>query len=106
LLSDELLPALQIPMPDRAVHVDDALLEALEKLEVERAIVDGLLDLQEEPRVEERHEVGHRIQGAVDRLADAVADGEWFHEREDQERPGPDAVEPQRLPEVLTALFD
>src|SRR5256885_10008696 len=93
-------------MPDGAVHVDDALLESLEELEVEGAVVHGLLDFQEQPGPEERHEVGHRIQRAVDGLADPVANRQRLEERQYEERSSVHAIEAERLPEVLAALLD
>src|SRR5262249_712625 len=75
-------------------------------LEVERAVVDRLLDLQDQARVEERYEVRRRIQGAVDRLADSVADGQRLEERHDEVRSGPDPVEAERLSEVFATLLD
>ena len=93
-------------MAHGAVHVDHALLEALEELEVERAVVHGVLDLHEQTRVEERHEVRHRVQETVDTLADAVANRQRLEERQDEERTRADAVEAESLAEVFTALLD
>src|SRR5439155_22660756 len=106
LLLDELLPALQVAVADGAVHVDHALLEALEELEVERTVVHGLLDLEDETDGDERHEVGRRVEEAVDALPDAVADRHRLEERQDEEGARAVAVEAERLAEIFTALLD
>src|SRR6185436_20213039 len=44
LLPNQPLPALQVPVANRAVHVDHALLEPLEEVVVERAIIDDVAE--------------------------------------------------------------
>src|SRR5262245_1142153 len=104
LLLDQLLPAPEVAVSDGAVQIDDALLEALEQLEVQRAIVDDLAQLEADPGPEERDEVGERIHQAVDASADPVADRHRLHERHDEVRAGAHPPDSERLPEVLAAL--
>src|SRR5262249_1341191 len=106
LLLDQLLPAPEVAVSDGAVQIDDALLEALEQLEVQRAIVDDLAQLEADPGPEERDEVGERIHQAVDASADPVADRHRLHERHDEVRAGAHPPDSERLPEVFAALLD
>src|SRR3972149_861803 len=76
LLLDELLPATEVAVAHGAVHVDHALLETLEELEVQRAVVDGVTDLHPEAVPDERQHVAQRIHRAVHGLADPVTDGQ------------------------------
>src|SRR5256885_5075091 len=105
-LLDELLSALQIPVADCAVHVDHALLEPLEEVVVERAIVERVACLHAETIPEERQEVAQWVHEPVHGLADAVTNGQRLHERQDEIGPGARAPETERLAEVLAALVD
>ena len=93
-------------MTNRAVHVDDALLESLEQLEVQRPVVDRVSDLHAETDPEERQHIRERIHDAVDGLADPVAHGQRLHERQDEIGPGPHAPDAEGLSEVLSTLLD
>src|SRR2546425_760523 len=106
LFLDQLLPAPEIAVTDRAVHVDDALLESLVQLEVQRPVVDRLTDLQAETDPEERQHVGERIHDAVDGLADPIAHGQRLHERQDEIGAWPHAPDAEGLSEVLSTLLD
>src|SRR5436305_13453093 len=84
LLLDQLLPASEIAVSDGAVEIDDAFLETLQQLEVQRAIVDDLAELQADSGPDERDEVGHGIHQTVDASADPITDRHRLHERHDQ----------------------
>src|SRR3989442_1481252 len=91
LLFDHLLPASEIAVSHGAVHVDHALLEALEQVEVQRAVVHRVAGLHTHPCPEERQHVGQRIHRPVDGLADPVTHRQRREERQDQARAGPAA---------------
>src|SRR5437867_12207094 len=106
LLADQAEAALQIRVTDSTVHVDHALFEALEQIQVERPLVHDVADLHPEPVPEERQEPGQRVHEPVHRLADAIANAERFEERHDDVRTRGDPIEAERLAEVLTALHE
>src|SRR3990172_11137537 len=106
LFLDQLLPASEVAVPHSAVHVDHALLEALEEIEVERPVVPGAPGRHAEPGPEERQEVGQRVHQTVDALADAVTDRQRLEQRQDQVRAGAGAPDGPRLAEGLLALLD
>src|SRR5438094_2908362 len=106
LLAAEAFAALQKRVTDGAVHVDHALLEALEQVEVERPLVHDVAHLHAEPVPEERQEIRERVEGGVDGLAHPVAHRQRLEKRHDHVRPGPNAPDTERLPEVLAALED
>src|SRR5262249_20198281 len=99
---DQASAALQIAVAHRAVEIDGRLLDALEEIEVERAIVDGVAHLHGEGVGEERDVVVERVHGAVRTVADAIAHGEGRQEGQHEVRPGPYAPDSQRLAEVGT----
>src|SRR2546425_889893 len=105
LLLDHLLPASEIAVSHGAVHIDHALLEALEQVEVQRAIVQRVAGLHAPPCPEKRKHVGERIHRAVDGLADPVTHRQRREERQDQVRGGPCAPDAKRLAEGLAALL-
>src|SRR6266550_6888099 len=88
-------PPLQVPVPDRAIEIDDALLDCLELFEVPRAVVDAR-EAALRDATHERHEEGHRIEKAIDRGSDRVAEAGRGEERQDEIWPRPDAVDAQR----------
>src|SRR5215470_9899270 len=106
LLLDQLLPASEIAVSDGAVEIDNTFLEALEQLEVQRAIVDDLAELEADASPDERDEVGQRVHQAVDPSADPVPDRHWLHERHDEVGTGAHPPDAERLPEVFPALLD
>src|SRR5213596_1853893 len=106
LLFDHLLPTSEIAVSHGAVHVDHALLEALEQVEVKRAVGHRVAGLHTHPYPEERQHAGQRIHRPVDGLADPVTHRQRREERQDQVRAGPCAPDAKRLAEVLAALLD
>src|SRR5262245_2610352 len=106
LLPDQPLPTLQVGVADRGVEIHRGLLDALERLQGERPIIDDVDDLHEQASGDEPHEVAQRIHGAVHRDTDAVADGHGRQERQDQVGPRPHPPDAERLPEVLPARLD
>src|SRR5215510_6182736 len=106
LLLDHLLAASKIAVSHGTVEIDDAFLEALEQLEVQRAIVDDLAELEAEPRPDERDEVRQRVHQAVDTPADPVPDRHRLQERHDEVRAGAHPPDAERLPEVFPAFLD
>src|SRR5215470_8404582 len=105
LFADQAEPALQVGVTDGAVHVDHALFEALEEVQVERALVDDVANPHGEP-IDERQEVRQRVHRCVHGLADAVADGQRLQEGDDHVGARSHAPEAQRLTEVFAALED
>src|SRR5882724_3727227 len=106
LFLDQLLPAAEIAVSDGAVQVDDAFLEALEQLEVQGAIVDHIAHFHADSGPDERQDVGKRIHDAIDTPADPVADRHRLQEGHDEVGAGAHAPDPQRLPEVFSALLE
>src|SRR5262244_826676 len=106
LLLDQLLPASEIAVSDGAVEIDDTLLEALEQLEVQRAIVDDLAQLEADPGPEERDEVGARIHQAVDAPSNPGGDRHRLHDCHDEVRARAHPPDSKCLPEVFAALLD
>src|SRR6267142_276559 len=104
LFAAETFAALQVRVTDGAVHVQRALFEALEQVQVERALVDDVAHLHAQAVPDERQDVGERVHRTVDRLPDAVADRQRLQERHDDVPAGSRAVDTQRLSEVFTAL--
>src|SRR6185369_2496625 len=103
LLFDLLLPALEVEVPDRAVQVDRGLLDALEQIVVQRAVVDRVADLHGQAGRDERDEVADRIDGQVDTHADAVTHRGRREHRQHEVRPGSGAPRAEGLAEVLVA---
>src|SRR5882724_477536 len=103
---DAVVTALEIPVPYGAVEIDRGLFEALEEVQVERAVVDGVSDLHPDPVPDERQDVAQRVHRAVHAVADAVAHGQRRQERQDQVRPRPQAPLAQRLTEVHLGLLE
>src|SRR5207247_2263293 len=87
---DQAIAALQIAVADRAVEIDRRLFDALEEIEVERAIVDGIAHLHGEGGGPEGGVVVERVDRPVDPRADAVTAGErrGAGEHEVRSRPG------------------
>src|SRR5690349_14845957 len=106
LLLDQLLPASEIAVLDGAVQVHDALLESLEQIEIQGAVVDHLAELERQPGPDERDEIRERIHQAVDTSTDSVANRHRLHEGHDDVRARRHPPEPERLPEILPALLD
>src|SRR5947208_138758 len=106
LLLTQLLPASEIAVPHGAVQVDYALFEALEQVEIQRALVQQVAGLHADPRPDPREIIGQGIHRSVDGLADSVTHGHRPEERHDQVRARPDAPHAKRLAEVLAALLD
>src|SRR5207237_848414 len=104
LFAEESEAALQVRVTDGAVHVDDALFEALEQIQVERPLVDDVADLHADPIPEQWQDVRQGIHRAVDGLAETVPHGQRFEEGHDHVRAGADAPDAEGLAEVLTAL--
>src|SRR5439155_2527101 len=104
-LLDRAAAPLQIAIADGAIEVENALLDVLEDLKVDRALVD-LLDDRRPQRREERCDVAEWIQHAVDAVADAVPDGERCQRGEHQVGSGTEAIESERLASIGVALFD
>src|SRR5882724_3180153 len=93
LFAAETFAALQVRVTDGAVHVDHALFEALEQVQVERALVDDIAHLHGQPVPDERQEVGERVHQTVDRLSDPVADRQRLQERHDDIPTGLHAID-------------
>src|SRR2546425_1533185 len=104
-LLDRAAAPLKIAVADGAVEVEDAVLDVLEDLKVERALVD-LLDDRHPHRREERCGKVEWIQQAVDAVPDAVPDGERRQRGEHQVGSGTEAIESERLASIGVALFD
>src|SRR6266436_3601746 len=104
-LLDRVAAPLKIAVANGAVEVEDAVLDVLEDLEVERALVD-LLDDRRPHRREERCDVAEGIQQAVDAVPDAVPDGEGPQRGEHQIGSLPEAIDPERLAGIGVALLD
>src|SRR5262249_7844760 len=102
---DEVVAALQIAVAHGAVHVDGRLLEALVEIEVQRAVVDRVADLHGEPIPDERQHVAQRIHRPVHPVADAVAHGERWQERQDQVWPRSQSPLAERLAEIDLGLL-
>src|SRR5438034_9919919 len=77
----EAFAALQVGVTDGAVHVDRALFEALEQVQVERSLVDDVAHLHTHAVPDERQEIGERFHQTVDRLADPLTDRQRLQER-------------------------
>src|SRR2546427_12277754 len=101
LLLDDLLPASEIAVSHGAVHIDHALLEALEQVEVQRAIVQRVAGLHAPPCPEKRKHVGERIHRAVDGLADPVTHRQ---RREGRQGPGRARARAPGAPRVAAGL--
>src|SRR5437867_6603233 len=104
-LLDRAPAPLQIAVANGAVEIEHAVLDVLEDLKVERALVD-LLDDRHRRRREERRDVAEWIHQAVDAVPDAVPDGEGFQRGEHEVGSGTQAIEPERLAGIGVALFD
>src|SRR5262245_9408393 len=105
-LLDRATAPLEVAVPDGAVEIEHAVLDVLEDLEVERALVHLLHD-RDRSRGEERDEhVPQWIEYAIHAVADAVTDGQRLERREHEVRPGPEAVHAERLAGVGIALLD
>src|SRR5207247_2622513 len=104
-LLDRAAAPLQIAVANGAVEIEDAVLDVLEDLEVERALVD-LLDDRRSHRREERCDVAEWIQQAVDAVPDAVPDGERCQRGEHEVGSGTEAIDPERLAGIGVALLD
>src|SRR6266542_1445206 len=100
LFLDQLLTALEVPVPHRAVEVDRGVLEALVEIEVERALVERVSGRHAQLVPKEGDVVVERVDGAVRREADAIAHGQRRQEREHQVGAGPDTPLAERLSEV------
>src|SRR5881409_3683323 len=104
-LLDRAAAPLQIAVADGAVEVEDAVLDVLEDLKVERALVD-LLDDRQSRRCKERYDVPEWIQQAVDAVPDAVPDGEGRQRGEHEVGSGTEAIDAERLAGIGVALLD
>src|SRR4030095_15797330 len=74
--------------------------DALEEVEIERAIVDGIADLHGEGGGPEGDVVVERVDGSVDPGADAVTHGERRHEGQHEVRSRRSAPDAEGLAEV------
>src|SRR5689334_18943417 len=103
---DRTVAPLEVAVADCAVEVEHAVLDVLEDLEVERALVHLLHDRDRGRREERDEQVPERIEHAVHAVADAVTDGERLERREHEVWPGAEAVYAERLAGTGVALLD
>src|SRR5207247_9302065 len=92
-LLDRAAAPLQIAVANGTVEIEDAVLDVLEDLEVERALVDLLDDRRPRGR-DERCDVAEWIQQAVDAVHDAVTDGQRCLHGTHEDGSGTEALEP------------
>src|SRR5437870_9008122 len=95
-LLDRAAAPLQIAVANGAVKIEDAVLDVLEDLEVERALVDLLDDRRPRGR-DERCDVAEWIQQAIDAVPDAVPDGQRCQRGEHEVGSGTEAIDRARL---------
>src|SRR5207244_4321752 len=103
-LADRLVPLLEVGVPDGAVEVEDALLDVLVELQVQRPLVDGPLASNPYHRLD-RRDPRERIERGVEGEADGVAERERRQERQDQVRPGACAPDAEGLSDVGRRLL-
>ena len=99
------MAALEVAVADGAVEVEGTVLDVLEELEVQGALVDLLHDRHPRRR-EERRDVPDRIEESVHAVPDAVTDGERLEAGEHEVRPGAPAVHAEGLAGVGVAAVD
>src|SRR5213080_155392 len=104
-LLDRAAAPLQVAVANGAVEVEDAVLDVLEDLKVERALVD-LLDDRNPRRRQERCDVAEWIQQAVDAVPDAVPNGEGLQRGKHQVGPGTETIDAEGLAGIGVALLD
>src|SRR5947207_5651309 len=104
-LLDRPMAALEVAVADGAVEVEGTVLDVLEELEVQGALVDLLHDRHPRRR-EERRDVPDRIEESVHAVPDAVTDGERLEAGKHGVRPVDPAVQAEGLAGVGVAAVD
>ena len=94
---DQPLATLEVAVADRAVQVDRRVLESLEEVEVQRALVELVARAHGESVREEGDVVVQRTHGPIHNIADPVPHGQGRQEREHQIRTGPGTPLPGRF---------
>src|SRR5437667_11470832 len=97
---DQPLATLEVAVADRAVQGDRRVLESLEEVEVQRALVELVARAHGESVREEGDVVVQWAHGPIHNIADPVPHGQGRQEREHQIRTGPGTPLPERLPEI------
>src|SRR5205807_8651468 len=102
---DQPLATLEVAVADRAVQVDRRVLESLEEVEVQRALVELVARAHGESVREEGDVVVQWAHGSVDGEADTVTDGQRGQEGQHQVRTGPRSPLAEGLPKIRLLGF-
>jgi len=105
LLTDRRSAPLQVGIADGAIEINGSFRDALEAVEVQRTFIDDIGCIAADARVP-RDEVDIRSHGGIDQVADTVANGEWWQERQHKIGTRGGSPHAKSLTRVFVALLD